>query len=68
MPAQDSVRGDQKPQSVAPRFGDHVEQGREQGPVRPAQVRAARLLPLQDGELVAQEQDLGDPPRPLAPG
>jgi len=28
--------------------------GREEGPVRPVQVRAARLLPLQDGELVAQ--------------
>jgi hypothetical protein len=28
--------------------------GHEEGPVRPVQVRAARLLPLQDGELVAQ--------------
>jgi hypothetical protein len=62
VPAHDRVRSDQKPQSAAPRLGDHVEQGREQGPVRPAQVRAPRLPPLQDGELVTQEQDLGDPP------
>jgi hypothetical protein len=27
-----------------------------------------RLAPLQHGELVAQDQDLGDPPRLLAPG
>jgi hypothetical protein len=31
-----------------PRFGYHAEQGREQGPVRPVQVRATRLPPLQD--------------------
>src|ERR1019366_5215518 len=42
--------------------------GREQGPVRPVQLRAARLLPLQDRELVAQDQDLGGFPRLLAPG
>src|ERR1017187_7996145 len=30
VPAQDGVRGDQQPQSVAPRFGDHAEQDREQ--------------------------------------
>jgi len=46
----------------------HGEQDREQGPVRPVQVRAARLPPLQHGELVAQDQDLCDPPRLLAPG
>ena len=44
------------------RFRYHGEQGREQCPVRPVQVRAARLLPLQDGELVAQDQDLGGLP------
>jgi hypothetical protein len=30
----------------------------KQCPVRPGQVGAARLPPLQDGELVAQDQDL----------
>jgi hypothetical protein len=39
-----------------------TRQGREQDPVGPVQVRAARLLPLQDGEVVAQEQDLGGLP------
>jgi len=56
VPAQDRVRGDQQPQSRAPRCGYHAERRREQGPVRPGQVRAARLPPLQDGELVAQDQ------------
>jgi len=37
-------------------------------PVRPVQVRAARLPPLQDGELVAQDQDPCGLPRLLAPG
>jgi hypothetical protein len=68
VPAQDRVRGDQQPQRLAPRFRYHGEQGREQGPVRPVQVRAARLPPLQDGELVAQEQDLCGLPRFLTPG
>jgi hypothetical protein len=35
---------------------------------RPVQLRAARLMALQDGELVAQDQDLGGLPRILAPG
>jgi hypothetical protein len=52
---------------MAARFGYHAEQGGEHGPVRPVQFRAARL-PLQDGELVAQDQDLCDLPRLLAPG
>ena len=43
---------------LAARFGYHAEQGREQCPVRPVQVRAARLLPLQHGELMVQDQDL----------
>ncbi len=58
VPAQDGVRGDQEPQRLAPRFRYYGEQGREQCPVRPVQPRAARLPPLQDGELVAQDQDL----------
>jgi hypothetical protein len=53
---------------VAAAFGYHAGQGREQGPVRPGQLRAARLLPLQDRKLVAQDQDLGGLPRLLAPG
>jgi hypothetical protein len=53
---------------VAPRSRYHAEQGREQGPVRPVQFRAARLPPLQHSELVAQDQDLGDPPGLLTPG
>jgi hypothetical protein len=68
VPAHDGVRGDQQPQLLAAGFGYHAEQCREQGPVRPVQLRAARLPPLQDGELVAQDQDLGGLPRLLAPG
>jgi hypothetical protein len=62
MPAEDRVRGDQQMQPVAAALRYHVEHGREQCPVRPVQVRAARLPPLQDGELVAQDQDLGGLP------
>ena len=68
VPAQDRVRGNRQPQSLAPRFRYHAEQGREQSPVRPVQVRAARLPPLQDGELVAQDQDLCGLPRLVTPG
>jgi hypothetical protein len=53
---------------MSPRFRYHAEQGRYQGPVRPGQVRVARLPPLQDGELVTQDQDLGGLPRLLTPG
>jgi len=62
VPAQDGVRGDQQPQPLAARFRYRAEQDREQCPVRPVQFRAARLPPLQHGELVAQDQDLGDQP------
>src|SRR6185312_1792126 len=58
VPAQDRLRSDQQPQPVAPRSRYHAKQGREQGSVRPVHVRAARLPPLQYGELVAQDQDL----------
>ena len=58
VPAQDRVRGDQQPHPVAACFRYHAEQGREQGPVRPVQVRATCLPLLQDCELVAQDQDL----------
>jgi len=36
----------------------HAGQGRYECAVCPVQLRAARLPPLQDGELVAQDQDL----------
>jgi len=62
VPAQDGVRGNQQPQAPAPRFGYHGEQGRKQSAVCPVQPRAA-LPPLQDGELMAQDQDLRGPPR-----
>ena len=68
VPAQDCVRGDQQPQSLAPCFRDHAEQGREQRPVRPGHGRAVRLPSLQDGELVAQDQDLCGLPCLLTPG
>jgi hypothetical protein len=53
---------------VAAGFRDHGEQGSQQCPVRPVQVRAARLLPPQDGELVAQDQDLCGLPCLFTPG
>jgi hypothetical protein len=62
------VSADQQPQPVAAGVGYHGQQGREQGPVRPVQLRAARLPLLQDGELVAQDQDLCGLPCLLAPG
>jgi hypothetical protein len=64
----DRVRGDQQLQPPAARFGYHAEQGPEQRPVRPVKVRAARLMALQDGDLVAQDQDLCGLPRLLTPG
>jgi hypothetical protein len=41
---------------------------REQCPVRPVQRRAVLRLALQDGDLVAQDQDLRGPLRLLALG
>jgi len=67
VPAQDRIRGDQQPQAPAARLGYHAEQGPEQGSVCPVQLRAARLPPLQDRELVARDQDPGGLPRLLAP-
>ena len=68
MPAHDRFRGNQQPQAPAPRFGYHGEQGREQGTVCPVQPRATWPPPLQDGELMAKDQDLRGLPRILAPG
>ena len=67
VPAHDRVRGNQQPQSLAPRFRYDAEQGREQGPVRPVQLRPPRLPALQHGELVAQDQDLRGLPHLLTP-
>src|SRR6478752_3228513 len=61
-------RGNQQPQAPAPRFGYPGEQGREQGTVCPVQPRATWPPPLQDGELMAKDQDLRGLPRILAPG
>jgi hypothetical protein len=68
VPAQDRVRGDQQPQPLAARLRYHACQNREQRAVRPRQLRAGRRLALQDQDLVAQDQDLGDLPRILTPG
>ena len=62
------VSGVTSSRSPGARFRYHAEHSREQGPVRPVQLRAARLPPLQDGDLAAQKQDLGGLPRLLAPG
>jgi hypothetical protein len=67
MPAHDRVEGNQQPQAPAPRFGYHGEHGREQGTVCPVQPRAT-WPPLQDSELMAQDQDLRGLPCILAPG
>ena len=58
MPAQHGVRGQPAAAARGAVLSDHGEQDREQGPVRPVRVQAARLPPLQHGELVAQDQDL----------
>ena len=68
VPAQDRVRGNQQMQPVAAGFRYHGEQGRQKRPVRPVQPRAARLPPLQDSELMAQDQDLCGLPSLLTPG
>jgi hypothetical protein len=65
--AQHRAWGHQQLQPVPPRFGYHAEQGREQGPIRPVELHPARLLPLQYGELMAQDQDFCGLPRLLAP-
>ena len=62
MPAQDRAWGNEQMQPLAAGFRYHAEQGRQECPVCPVQVRVARLLPPQDGELVAQDQDLCGPP------
>jgi len=63
VPAHDRVREHEQPQSLAACFRYHAEQS----PVRPVQLRPARLPPLQDGKLMAQHQDLRDIPRLLTP-
>jgi hypothetical protein len=48
-------------------FRYHAEQGHQQGPIRPVQLRPARLPPLQHGELMAQDQDFRGLPGLLTP-
>src|SRR6266487_2952098 len=67
VPAQDRVRGHQQPQAPPPRFRYYAEQGSEQGPVRPVQLRPPRLPTLQHADLVAQDQDLRGLPHLLTP-
>ena len=67
VPAHDRLRGNQQPQPLAARFRYDAEQGREQGPVRPGQLRAVRLMASQNGELMAQKQNLGGLSRLLTP-
>ena len=67
VPARDRVRGNQQPQPLAARFRYQAGQGRDRGPVRPVQLRSARLPPLQDRELMAQDQDFRGLPHLLTP-
>jgi hypothetical protein len=53
---------------MAAGFRYQGEQGRQERQVRPFQFRAARLLPPQEGELVAQDNDLRGLPCLLTPG
>ncbi|MEV6816908.1 hypothetical protein [Micromonospora sp. NPDC051296] len=55
MPAQDRRRGDE-PMGLQ-RPGQESDQGGEYGSVRPVQARL-RVLPAQDGVLVAQDENL----------
>jgi hypothetical protein len=49
-------------------FRYHGEQGRQERLICPVQLQAVRLPPLQDGDLVAQDQDLCGLPCLLTPG
>jgi hypothetical protein len=49
------------------RFRYQAEQGREEGPVCPVQLQTVGLPPLQDGDLVAQDQDFCGLPPLLTP-
>ena len=54
--------------SMAPPPWYHAGQGCYECAVWPVQLRAARVPPLQDGELMAQDQDLRGLPRLLTTG
>ena len=54
-------------QALMALLGHVSEQSRQQGPVRPGQFRSTRLPPLQDGDLMAQDQDLRSFLRLLTP-
>ena len=57
VPAQNGVRGDDQLQPSQSWAGESVQECGEQGAVCPSQTRFAGL-PLQDGELMAQDEDL----------
>jgi hypothetical protein len=56
------------PKPVPPRLRYHGEQSRKQGAVCPVEPLVAWPLRSQDGELMAQDQDLRCLPRLLTPG
>jgi hypothetical protein len=61
VPAQDGVRGEDQAHLHAADFGDEPVEQRDHRAVGPVQLRALpgrRELALQDGELMAQQQDL----------
>lgn len=60
MPAQDRVWLDQQPEPAEDGSGEAVQQGGQEGPVGGGEPRpVTSQLPFQDGDWVAQGQDLG---------
>ncbi len=60
VPAQYGVRSDDESQSAQDFAGEGLEESGQEGPVLRCELRLAGAeLPLQDGDLVAQGQDLG---------
>ena len=68
VPAHDRVRGDSSRNPRQRAFGITPSSAASRTRSRPVQLGAARLPPLQDRELVAQDQDLGGLPHLLTPG
>jgi hypothetical protein len=59
VPAQDSVRLHQQPQSAQHLSGHGREKGGEEGPVLRREIHPVSAeLPLQDGDLMPQSQNL----------
>lgn len=60
VPAQHGLRADQQPQAAQYVAGKPVQQGGEPRPVGPGEADfLAVQLPLEDGDLMAQGEDLG---------